>query len=1159
MKIRLLILLLLAIHVCRGQQKRIKALQDIPRGNTKTAAILACNNWLYTPSNPSYFDVGQINIPGNQITVEATINRTTSYAGGPLYAGDVVSKHDGPTDVNYLLRPNTAEITTTDAGGGVHYFVTPAICEIDLNKTYHVAMTYDGTTLKFYRNGFLMSQVAASGNLYQNNWRTRIGYYESQIVNTQFIGYINEVRIWNVARTQADIRSYMASSLPSPATQTGLVAYYTFDNLLNKQGNTIYNGTLGGSASIINTNPNCTFTADSCDVITTLPAVVTPSFTTPDTVCVNTPVTISNTTAGASSFYWNFCVADLNTPPAAVNLGNIGGYFSQPTFIDYVLYNNNYYGFVTNYQNGNLVRLDFGNNLLNTPTAIDLGNFAGMLTPTNIISEGIQMIFNEGKWYAIIVGSANTAGTQPRIFKVEFGANVTNTSPVATDWGNIGNLAQPIDLHVFKDGDNWYGFTANSENNTITRFNFTNSFDNIPTAVNLGNLGNLSYPTGIYAISDNGFWRVFVVNGGDNTTTGGVWSLSRLDFGNSLLNTPTAINLGNPGNTLHHPRDITIMKSCGQTVGFVVNGNPAYNDIVKLDFNNNLSSTPAAISLGNIGNLSFPHSISRLFRINDNLYSFITNAAGSSNSITRLQFTGCTNASISSSTFQNPPAVTYNTPGTYHINLSVDDGLSTQNAFCKEVVVLPPLIHSPLKQIISCTDSIKIGTGVHQVSYLWNTGAVTDSIYVKGTGTYWVTTSRYDCSNIDSFTVAVQNISVKTNNDTAVCKLNPVLLNTSVGTAAVSYQWSPPTGLSDPSSANPVATPAATIQYIVTATDSKGCTGKDSVLIMVNPSPLIARTNDTTICHDKTIQLYASGGNTYSWLPSPTLSNINIPNPVASPATNTTYYITVTSSANCVSADSIKVAVTPLPMFEISSGLSVCKGSPVQLAATGGDVYAWDPADGLNNPNIATPVATPVESAVYTVKIIESTCKDSASLTTYLTVLSLPQVQATSSNDINCTKPVSQLNASGAFHYLWKPAAALNDSTIAAPLASPSVSTSYILKGTDLNGCVNYDTLSVLVTHAGDLLVNLPNAFTPNGDGKNDCFGISRYAGLLQHVQFSVYDRFGVRIFYTTNPLNCWDGRYKGTVQDAGGFAYVLQASTFCGEIFKKGVVMLLK
>jgi gliding motility-associated-like protein len=117
----------------------------------------------------------------------------------------------------------------------------------------------------------------------------------------------------------------------------------------------------------------------------------------------------------------------------------------------------------------------------------------------------------------------------------------------------------------------------------------------------------------------------------------------------------------------------------------------------------------------------------------------------------------------------------------------------------------------------------------------------------------------------------------------------------------------------------------------------------------------------------------------------------------------------------------------------------------------------------------------------------------------------------------------------------------------------------YTVRGTDANGCSNYGSVTVKVTRKGDLLLFIPNAFSPNTDGKNDCFGVARYAGLLQQLEFSVYDRWGVRVFNTSNPLNCWDGRFKGKLQDAGGYVYVLKAATFCGTIFRKGVVMLLK
>lgn len=227
-------------------------------------SLTNCDNWLHTQAAGQSVKVGDLDVTGTQITVEATINRTAPYTGSYLYGGDVVSKHTDPSDVNYLLRSNDAEITTSNG-----FFATAPICEIELNKTYHIAMVYNGSTLKFYRNGFLMSQVAATGTLHQNNVITTIGDWANYVtgVGTNFIGYINEVRIWNVARTQGEIQTYMNSSIPNPATQTGLLAYYTFDNLLNKQGNTAWNGTLMSVAAINSTNPNCSFTADSCNII----------------------------------------------------------------------------------------------------------------------------------------------------------------------------------------------------------------------------------------------------------------------------------------------------------------------------------------------------------------------------------------------------------------------------------------------------------------------------------------------------------------------------------------------------------------------------------------------------------------------------------------------------------------------------------------------------------------------------------------------------------------------------------------------------------------------------------------------------------------------------------------------------------------------------
>lgn len=227
-----------------------------------------CNSWLKTTSYPSAVEVGKIDITGDKLTIEAICNRITQYDDSTVYnmEGDIVAKHDNFSNVNYLLRPNDASITTTNG-----FFKTPSTCNVDTQKTYHIAMVYDGIFLKFYRNGFLLSQINATGNLIQNNWATRIGLYESQFFKENFLGYINEVRIWDVARTQQELQQHMGDTLPNPITQNGLIAYYTFNNLKNKQGNALYDGKLIGNALINETNPQCILVADSCGIIPTPP------------------------------------------------------------------------------------------------------------------------------------------------------------------------------------------------------------------------------------------------------------------------------------------------------------------------------------------------------------------------------------------------------------------------------------------------------------------------------------------------------------------------------------------------------------------------------------------------------------------------------------------------------------------------------------------------------------------------------------------------------------------------------------------------------------------------------------------------------------------------------------------------------------------------
>jgi gliding motility-associated-like protein len=180
-------------------------------------------------------------------------------------------------------------------------------------------------------------------------------------------------------------------------------------------------------------------------------------------------------------------------------------------------------------------------------------------------------------------------------------------------------------------------------------------------------------------------------------------------------------------------------------------------------------------------------------------------------------------------------------------------------------------------------------------------------------------------------------------------------------------------------------------------------------------------------------------------------------------------------------------------------------------------------------------------------------------LSTSVTVNSLPIVLATKSNDIDCTNDRSQLNASGALQYSWSPASTLNNPSIANPVATPTANTTYSVQGTDAKGCSNTSTINVEVLAGNKGGYLMPTAFTPNGDGLNDCYRVSHW-GVIQSIEFSIYNRWGQLVFHTTDPSQCWDGKFKGVPQDPGVFVYVVNANTSCEKnVFRKGTFVLIR
>ena len=319
----------------------------------------------------------------------------------------------------------------------------------------------------------------------------------------------------------------------------------------------------------------------------------------------------------------------------------------------------------------------------------------------------------------------------------------------------------------------------------------------------------------------------------------------------------------------------------------------------------------------------------------------------------------------------------------------------------------------------------------------------------NGNGSNTLTQNTYITVNALPTANAGSNVSI--------CNGNNTTLSASGGT---SYAWAPATGLSSTTISNPVASPTITTTYTVTVTNAAGCTATASVTVTVNALPTANAGSPVTICTGNNTTLTASGGTSYSWVPTSTLSCTTCASPVATPTITTTYTVFVTNAAGCSASATVVVTVQSSLTANAGSPVSICLGGSTQLNASGGSNYAWSPATGLSSTTIANPIATPTITTTYTVTVSSGTCSSTASVT--ITVNPNPTASAGSSVTI-CNGSSSPLNASGGTGYVWLPASGLSSTTISNPTANPTATTTYTVTVSNASGCTDTATVTVVV------------------------------------------------------------------------------------------------
>jgi gliding motility-associated-like protein len=333
------------------------------------------------------------------------------------------------------------------------------------------------------------------------------------------------------------------------------------------------------------------------------------------------------------------------------------------------------------------------------------------------------------------------------------------------------------------------------------------------------------------------------------------------------------------------------------------------------------------------------------------------------------------------STLQNPTHI-YANATSYDVNFIVTSSKGCIDTVLKTIIITdkPALSVSP-DTLICIIDTLQlnaVGTG----SFLWSPNYNISSLISPSplvspdvTTTYRVTlTDPFGCTGTDSVKVSVVTAVTQsiTPADTTICKTDSVLLR--LASNALYYQWTEtPAGntLSNSQIKNPLAIPVTNTTYTVTGSIGK-CIAQNSITINVVPYPNANAGVDQTVCFGFSAQLNASGGRDYTWSPTTFLSNPLIANPVSvNPTANVRYIVAVTDVLGCPkpSRDTVFVAVSKIKANAGPSDTSVVLGQPLQLNATGGNIFLWDPPRWLNNIAISNPISLPQEDITYKVRV----------------------------------------------------------------------------------------------------------------------------------------------------------------------------------------------
>jgi len=360
--------------------------------------------------------------------------------------------------------------------------------------------------------------------------------------------------------------------------------------------------------------------------------------------------------------------------------------------------------------------------------------------------------------------------------------------------------------------------------------------------------------------------------------------------------------------------------------------------------------------------------------------------------------------------------------------------------------------------------------------------------------------------------------------DLSICDGQSTTLTAS---GAASYSW-------DNGIQNGVQfTPVFTTIYTVTGTSIDGCVNSDQVQIIVNPIPSVFAGNDTTICPNASIILNGNGASTYTWNNGVTDGVSFFPSSAIS-----TYTVVGTSIEGCTNTDDMNIQFYPIENVSFSPDVLLgC--SPLLVNFTNSTLNSinciWDFGNGNTSTNCGTTSATFTQVGCYDITLnvtFSNGCTNSLTQPNLVCVEGPPIASFVPTpsvlNDYD-TQTTFNNTTIGGVSYIWN----FGDSTALSTEISPDHDYAGLPLGNYLvtliafspSGCI--DSVSRIIQIKEDLLIYIPNCFTPDQDEFNQFFEPVFTSGFDPFdYNLFIYNRWGQLIFESHDHTQGWDGAY---------------------------------